>query len=119
MKTALKVALGIVLGGLVLIVGCSALLAEGIDQAEKEQTENGITLAQFRAVSQGATESQVRAELGEPENAQEFEQEIPELQQGAQRSSCIYYPEKDKALFEGKSFQLCFDDGKLTSKNAY
>jgi hypothetical protein len=52
-------------------------------------------------------------------DSQEFEQEIPEIQDQPERSSCIYYPEKDRPLFEGDSYQFCFDNGKLTSKNAY
>ena len=119
MKTVLKVAAGIVLGLTVLIVGCSALVATGIDEAEDERQEKGITASQFRGIPQGTTEGAVRTELGEPEDAQEFEQNIPQLDTGTRRSSCIYYPEKGEELFEGRSFQFCFDGGKLTSKNAY
>jgi Protein of unknown function (DUF2510) len=119
LRNCLVVALGIVLGGGLLFVGCAALLGEGFNQAEKEQTKNAITSSQFRSIEQGTTQEEVEAELGEPQDAQDFEQEIPELQQGPQRSSCIYYPEKGKPLFEGRSFQFCFDEGKLTSKNAY
>ena len=119
MKTVLKVMLGVILGGVVLIVGCSALFAAGVDEAEDERQEKGITARQFRSIEQGTSESAVRARFGEPEDAQEFEQNIPELQTGTQRSSCIYYPEKGEPLFEGESFQFCFDDGKLTGKNAY
>lgn len=117
--TVTKILLGMVLGGLVLIVGCVALLGAGINEAEKEQQKKGITLAEFRSVKQGTPQADVVAQLGEPESAQEFENQIPELQDAPTRSSCIYYPEKGKPLFEGRSFQLCFDNGKLTSKNAY
>lgn len=119
MKTVLKIGLGIALGGIILVVGCSALFAAGIDEAENEATEGGISLREFRAVEQGARQRAVERRLGQPDDAQEFEQEIPELDTGPQRSSCIYYPERDKPLFEGASFQLCFDNGKLTSKNIY
>lgn len=113
--TFLKVVLGVVLGGVVLIIGCSALIAGGL---ESEETD-GITRTQFNSISQGTAQSAIEEEYGEPENAQEFEQQIPELQDQPSRSSCIYYPEKGKKILEGSSFQLCFDDGKLTSKNAY
>ena len=118
-STVLKVMLGVVLGGLLLIGGCTALIAGGFSEAEKEQQKKGITLKEFRSIEQGSTQGEVEAQLGAPEDAQEFEQEIPELNTGPQQSSCIYYPEKGKPLFEGRSFQLCFDDGKLTSKNSY
>ncbi len=113
--TFLKVVLGVVLGGVVLIVGCSALIAGGLESEE----ENGITRTQFDSISQGTEQSEIEEKYGEPENAQEFEQQIPELQDQPSRSSCIYYPEKGKKILEGSSFQLCFDDGRLTSKNAY
>jgi hypothetical protein len=118
-STVLKVMLGVVLGACVLIVGCVALLAAGVNEADKEQKKKGITLSQFRSIQQGTTQEEVEADLGTPEDAQEFEQEIPELNTGKQQSSCIYYPEKGKGIGEGRSFQLCFDNGKLTSKNSY
>jgi hypothetical protein len=109
----------VILGGIVLIVGCSALFAVGLDEAEKEEAKNAITPAEFRSVQQGTSQSAVERRFGEPQDSQEFEQEIPEIQDQPERSSCIYYPEKDKELFEGDSYQFCFDNGKLTSKNAY
>jgi hypothetical protein len=115
----LKVMLGLVLGTVLLIAGCSALLAGGVNEAQKQQDAKGITAEQFSSIKQGTSQSDVEAELGTPENAQEFEQQIPELQDQPSKSSCIYYPESGKPLFEGRSFQLCFDGGKLTSKNAY
>jgi len=118
-KTILKVALGIVLGLTVLVVGCVAVIGAGVDEAEKERQEEGISLGEFRDTQQGASERQVRDRLGKPESAQQFENQIPELQDQPSRSSCIYYPERGKPLFEGRSFQFCFDEGRLTSKNAY
>jgi hypothetical protein len=107
--------LEVVIGGTVLIVGCTALIAGGL---ESEQTD-GITRSQFGSISQGTQQTAIEDKYGEPENAQEFEQQIPELQDQPSKSSCIYYPEKGKKILEGSSFQLCFDDGRLTSKNAY
>lgn len=118
-STVLKVMLGVILAACVLVVGCVALLSAGLNEADEEQKKQGITLSQFRSIEQGATQDEVEAKLGEPEDAQEFEQEIPELDTGTQQSSCIYYPEKGKGIGEGRSFQLCFDNGKLTSKNSY
>jgi hypothetical protein len=119
LKGCVLVGLGICLAAGALIVGCTALIGAGVDEAEKEQNKKGITLSEFRNIKQGATQDDVEAKLGPPEDSQEFEQQIPELQGQPSRSSCIYYPEKNKPLFEGRSFQLCFDEGKLTAKNAY
>jgi hypothetical protein len=113
------VTLGVFLAGALLIGGCAALFSAGVDEAEKEQNKTGITLSEFRSIKQGTTQDDVEAQLGEPENSQEFEQQIPEIQDQPAQSSCIYYPEKNKELFEGRSFQFCFDEGRLTAKNAY
>lgn len=117
--TVWKVMLGVVLGGLVLIVGCVAVLGSAVNEADKEQREQGITIEQFRSVGAGTSQEEVEATLGPPEDAQEFEQNIPELDIQNERSSCIYYPEKGKGIGEGRSFQFCFDNGRLRGKNAY
>jgi hypothetical protein len=95
----LKTVLALVLAGCVLIGGCVLLLAGGLNSKE----EDGITRGEFNSIKQGDTRSEVIDRHGEPEDSQEFESQIPELQGKPSRSSCIYYPEK----------------GKLTSKNAY
>jgi hypothetical protein len=111
--------LGVVLGGCVLIGGCVALLAGGINSANNEQKKKGITASQFRGEAIGTSESQVRSDLGKPEDRQEFENKGVLPGDQSSRSSCIYYPEKGKGIGEGRSFQLCFDNGKLSDKNAY
>jgi hypothetical protein len=116
--TVLKVMLGVFLGGCLLIAGCVALLAAGVNEAENEQDEHAITLAQFREVERGSSESEVRQQLGvDPGDAQKFENEG--LPGEAVRGSCIYYNEKGKGLGEGRFFQFCFDNDRLTSKNSY
>lgn len=113
--TLLKVTLGVVLGGTLLIGGCVALVGAGLSSEETD----GITRTQFDGISQGTLQRTIEERFGEPEDAQEFESQIPELGDAPSRSSCIYYPEKGKPILEGQSFQLCFDEGRLTSKNAY
>ena len=119
MRTVLKIAIVVVLGLTVLIVGCVAVLGAGIEEADQEQRRQGITLAQFREVEQGTGQSVIERRFGPPEDAQEFENQVPEIQDQPARSSCIYYPERGKGIGEGRSFQFCFDEGRLTSKNAY
>jgi hypothetical protein len=104
---------------------------EGLPSLRRAGSDGGSEVSQLReelqeeaahrsrSIKQGAAQDDVEAELGTPQDAQEFEQQIPELQDNPSKSSCTYYPEKGKALFEGRSFRLCFDEGKLTSKNAY
>lgn len=111
--------LGLVGGAVALVVVLGLAIGAGVEEAEREQDRVGITLSEFRSVEQGTSQEAVIDQLGEPEDQQEFEQQIPELQDAPSQSSCIYYPEKGKPLFEGRSFQLCFDEGRLTSKNAY
>lgn len=120
MKTVVKVALGLVVGSLVLIGGCVALIGAGVDEADKEQRRKGITLREFRSVQMGSSRADVRTELGKPEDAQHFENAgIEGLEGSASRGSCVYYPEKGKGILEGRSFQLCFTNGRLDSKNVY
>jgi adenine-specific DNA methylase len=95
------------------------IIGAGVDEAQKEVNKQGITQAEFDSIEQGTTQQEVERQLGTPEDSQEFEQEIPAFQNQPSRSSCIYYPEKDQPLFEGQSFQFCFDEERLTSKNAY
>lgn len=116
-RTCLIVTLAIMLAGAVLIVGCFALLGEGLEEAEQEQNETAITQQEFRSITRGMRESEVRQQLGRPGDAQEFENEG--LPGDVIRSSCIYYNEEDQALGEGRYYQFCFDNGRLTAKNAY
>ncbi len=111
--TFLKVVLGVIVGSLIIIGGCTALIGIGLNS----KSDKGITRAQFDAVPQGTSQADVETQLGKPENAQQFENKIPGLD--TSKSSCVYYQEKGKKILEGNSFQLCFDGGALTSKNAY
>ena len=120
MKTVVKVALGVILGLTVLIVGCAVLLGAGADQVadeiDKQQKANSITLTQYRGAKTGTRQSTIEKRFGEPSDAQEFESEIPDLD-ARSKGSCIYYNRRGGEI--GDIFQFCFDDGRLTSKNAY
>jgi hypothetical protein len=116
-RNCLMVTLGVVIGGVVLIGGCVAILGSALDEAEDEQNETAITLQEFRSTPIGSSRQEVRRRLGTPGDVQEFENEG--LPGSAVRSSCIYYNEQDKGLGEGRYFQFCFDNGRLTGKNAY
>lgn len=120
-RTVLKVLVGLCVLGLVFTVGCVALIgsaAEDIgEELDRQQQERAITRAQFRALRLGMTERQVIAEVGKrPESRQAFESEGI-LDNEPARSSCIYYNQAEGEWLD--VFQLCFDGGRLTSKNAY
>jgi hypothetical protein len=109
--------LGLVVGVIVIIVLIGVLISAGVEEAEDEQNETAITRQEFRSVELGMTLSQVRRRLGSPGDAQEFENEG--LPGQAIREDCIYYNEQDEPLGEGQYFQFCFENRRLTSKNAY
>lgn len=116
MKTVFKVFVGVCLAGLVFIVGCALLIGSAAEDVSDEAQEHAITRAEFDAVQQGTSQADVEKKLGDPDDSQEFEQRFGGQTQG---SSCIYYNEKGKELFEGDSYQFCFTNGKLDSKNVW
>jgi hypothetical protein len=113
-----KGCLSVVLGGLVLIVIVTVIIAAGVNQANNEHKATGIAPAQFAHERLGRSQSQVEADLGKPDNSQQFTSRGV-FTKAPENSSCIYYHEKGYALFEGKSYQLCFENGKLSDKNSY
>jgi hypothetical protein len=120
-RTFLKVMLALTIVGLVAIVGCTALIAGTANEIGKEldaqQAEHAISRVQFDGLELGATQESVIADLGkQPEDRQDFES-TGVLDDEPQNSSCIYYNVAGGTF--GDTFQLCFTDGKLDSKNAY
>lgn len=115
----LKVALGIVVGLLVLIVGCAALIGGAADevdeQLKQEQNEHSITNTQARSVSLGTTRGAIESRFGRPEDIQEGQTS------GLGSDSCIYYNVRNGEILD--SWQFCFDgagaDGTLSGKNRY
>lgn len=121
MKSVVKIAIGVVLGGVLLIAGCAALISAGADDAVKElnaeQEAHAITKERFDSTKIGWSEARVIKHAGkEPEDKQEFNDESF-VDNEPQQSSCIYYNRKGGDF--GDVFQFCFDAGKLRSKNAY
>ena len=105
----------------VLIGGCSAILIgaanEAVNDLNDEQQQHAITRADYNALSIGMTEEEVRQSTGKaPEDRQNFESE-GFLNDEPEKSSCIYYNKADGEFLD--TYQLCFDNGKLTSKNDF
>jgi hypothetical protein len=120
-RTGLKIFAAITAAGLVLIVGCAVLIAGGANevanQIDEEQEASAITRAQFRALKIGMTQAEVRASTGKaPADRQTFESE-GFLNDEPSSSSCIYYNQAGGEFLD--TYQLCFDEGKLTSKNDF
>lgn len=124
-NTGLKVVIGIMVGifvlGIVGFIGCTVLLGVGVNEAvnelNEEQAKHAITKAQYNAIPLGMTEKQVQESTGKtPEDRQAFESE-GYLSKEPGKSTCVYYNQADGEFLD--TFQLCFDNGKLTSKNDF
>jgi len=104
----LKVFLAIIIAGALLLVGCTALVGQGI---QDEQNKHAITMQQAKSIDIGTPKSSVIAALGAPESSQSFQDSY------TGKSSCIYYNVKDGQFLD--SWQFCFEKGLLSSKNKY
>jgi len=114
MGTVVKIFLGITLAGVVLLVGCFALVGysidEGFKEVEREQSRNAISNREARAVKIGTSKDAVIEKLGEPRDTQEGENE------GLGQDSCIYYNLRGGEVLD--SWQFCFDSNdRLTARN--
>lgn len=118
----LKILLGLVLLGVLLVGGCTALLAGGVNEAvnsfNEEQAKSAISQETFDSIEIGATRTEVDAAVAPatPQDAQEFTQEGV-LEEENISSSCIYFNREGGEF--GDIFQFCFDGELLTSKNSY
>jgi outer membrane protein assembly factor BamE (lipoprotein component of BamABCDE complex) len=112
MKTVLKIALGILLAGVVLIGGCTALIAGAANDPEVKKSvaalddmtgaNDGQYRAKIKRVELGMTQDEVVAIMGKPRDKQRMESEFG----------------TDVSLYYG-SWQLNFTDGVLDSKNRF
>ncbi len=119
MRTPLKVLL--VLGvGVVVLVGVvlAVLWGTSTDGRDDARRTKGITVKQFRSVRPGASEAEVEARFGRAADRDDQEVEATDDQE-AETYSCLYYPERRKKLDEGRSFQFCFVEGRLDTKDIH
>lgn len=115
----MKVALGVMLGCTVLIVGCVALIGAGAQQVQKESDKTAITVEQYGSAKVGEiTRAQIEKRFGEPESAQDVQAAgVEGVPESALKQSCVYYNRKGKIA---SLFQFCFDgDGRLESKSSF
>lgn len=118
-RTILKIFIGLCLAGLVFVIGCAALVGTAVNDAvnnlNAEQEKSAITRAQFKQLHLGMTEKQVKKQLGKkPQDRQDLQSEGV-LDGEPSNSACIYYNKADGEWLD--TYQLCFDNGRLTSKN--
>jgi len=123
MGTFAKVVLGVIVGGLVLVVGCAALFSAGVDEAVDEAQEvsdaSAITVQQYESASTGdATETELREMFGEPSSSDDIQSEgIEGIPESDFQQSCIYYNREGEIA---SLFQFCFDgEGVLESKSSF
>lgn len=114
----------IVLGVLAVLgiggcVACVAILGgtanEVSNEIDRELSKSDITRDQFDSVELGTSQSAVIDELGPPADKQTFENEGI-VDKEPENSSCIYYNEEGDFA---SSYQFCFTEGRLDSKNQY
>ncbi len=119
MKTILKVALGIILGLTVLLVGCAVLIGSAVDEVQDESDRTAISVEQYGNARTGrSTRAEIEADFGAPQSAQDMQSEgVKGIPESDFQQSCIYYNRRGALA---SIFQFCFDgDGKLTSKASY
>jgi len=95
--------------------GCLGLILLTAKEAEEVRSEHAITRAQFDAIQLGTSVEAVRTSLDvPPDDVQDFENQRPDGT--VSRGTCLYWFRKGGGADD--KFQLCFEDGKLNSKDA-
>lgn len=119
MKLFLKIALGVATGGALLIAGCAVMVGGAANEVskdmKKDQAANAISYKQFRTAKIGSSEKALIAKYGKPESRQEARQ--ADIESGEDTSTCVYYNRQGGSFPD--SYQFCFDNDKLTSKNSF
>ena len=118
MKSFLKITLAIIVAMCVLIGGCVAVIGGAASSAskemDKEQNAHAITKAQLASAKMGDSKAEVESLLGEPDDSQHSESSS---EFGDSTSDCIYYNVKGGGFMD--SYQLCFENDRLRSKNQW
>jgi outer membrane protein assembly factor BamE (lipoprotein component of BamABCDE complex) len=93
----LKIALGVILGGILLIAGSATVCAVGTGSyTENVKQKRAITNRQAQAIPLGTSKAEVIDQLGRPRTTQEGKSEV--------FGDCIYYDVRG-----GDERQFCFD----------
>jgi hypothetical protein len=126
MKTVLKIALGIILAFVVLIVGCVAIIGgtvdNAVDEVQKESDKTSITQAEYQSVKVGTggnSRARIVARFGEPQSQQDIQTgDVEGIPDSASGLECIYYNREGKIA---SLYQFCIDSetGRVQSKSAF
>ena len=104
-----------------LIGGASDQIGRGLeiaqDELEREQRQSSITQREFESTRLGASRSMVENQLGPPAQLNGSEPEAAGRGQVPPGASCTYYNERGQPLLAGPTYRLCFQRGRLTSKD--
>lgn len=99
MKTVLKVALGIILGLTVLIVGCAVIVGVGVndavDKVDKDNQKTAVTQAQIDRIKPGKSRASVERLLGKPA-ADDIQTSVT----SDGKDVTVYYPVKNGNLLD-------------------
>lgn len=109
MKMILKIAAGIVLAVIVLVVACGVLLSRDPDIQELANPTSGVTMAQFNQLTVGMSESLVRIVLNTAQNC-----ELMSESSVAGIKTSMFQCDGSGSL--GANMNFMIQDGKLISK---
>lgn len=121
MKTVMKVALGIIIGCVVLIGGCAVIIGAGVDEAQKDSDKTAITPAEYASVKTGPngnSRKRIISRFGKPQSSDDVQAEgVEGIPESDFSQSCIYYSRKGDLA---SLYQFCFDgNDRLRSKASY
>lgn len=104
-----------IVGGIIGVVVVLAIIGGAIASHDQQKQADNVA-AKIDSVDYGMSKQDVIDILGEPEDSQHMEMNMPsELGGGTSTNDCIYYG----GVFADDMWQLCFDNGELSSKNQY
>ena len=106
-SSPLKIAAIIVASCLVVLGGCGGCFVLGAVVVDNELEEQSISRSDFASVAPGASRSEVEARFGEPIDTYR-----------SRGATCIDYYESDQGFLGFDSYEFCFLDGRLVSKDA-
>ncbi|MEJ7656894.1 MAG: hypothetical protein WKF33_07680 [Thermoleophilaceae bacterium] len=111
MRTVVKIALGVLLAGVVLIAGCAVVFGAFVSEVDKgvqeESQKNAVSRSEMREVKRGMSRREVVRLLGQPRDTSESEDELG-------REVMLFYNVKGGDALEG--WGLTFRRDKLVSK---
>jgi Protein of unknown function (DUF2510) len=93
---------------LLTVGGCGGCVLISAKLADEERNSHAITPAEYRSLRLGTPRSTVEDRLGDPG-----------FHDRGRGRRCIYYYEKDTSLLNGDTYELCFENDRLVTKDSY